>query len=168
MNKIVNLISVLIILILVGYIGYDKFYVKENNDEKATQNDLVNSNNIQESQNENIFSKLVGTYEYNMNNWAKYNNNEEVFCADYIDDSDYLELVFNSDGTATGKSGMYCGEGYSFSGPYYISQNDVIVDNTKNCSNEDDNCIEFEKFSYEIINDALVIKSGSVTLSKKN
>ena len=150
-NIIITILSIAII-ILIGYMFFDKLILssktKENNLNNTQENSTPNEeevNNQEESTNKDdnnnssnsndinkIFSNLVGEYKY-----GHYGSN----CNDEFAGKGYTSLKLNSNGTYTYNYGMNCGSGYYAEGDYSITNNQIYLLNYKcpaclTCDNE--------------------------------
>lgn len=160
----------IIILIMLNLLSLSGFiiYTKVNKDPLEPTENISDQNKTDNNQNSKIFDLLIGTYEYNTENLTTYdcpiNHDEEAI---------YMKLVLNEDGTASGINGTKCASGYSFEGKYYISKNEIVIDNEK-CQIENineeciyPNCTKKVIFNYNIIDGVVNVEYANQRITRK-
>lgn len=164
----------LLVLLLGGYILYDKVLSDKatdltNNDNANNQSILDNNNNVENQQSNetnetNLFTKLLGTYSYK----GKYvDSKEEIPENITFEETVYNELILNSSGEAEAKAGSVRGSGSTAKGKWYISNDKIIILNEKctpsilNGEVEYVNCQPTWTYTYKIEDNKVIISSNS-------
>lgn len=178
--KIVLVVLIIMVLALGGFIVYEKVLNKNNN--VIDNNNKVNDN-IKPDDNKtdckldiSLVSKFIGTYTYegeyvekekNASGETKYE--EDPWASGKMTSE---KLVLNEDGSASASAGNVRAGGYSAEGKWYISNNELIIINSK-CEAtiigdkvEYPNCQPIWSYPYEITDDNIVITSGNNTMDK--
>lgn len=157
-NKIIITILSIIIVVLIGYIIYDKTTSLDINNEEAN-----NSNN------KNIISKFAGSYQY-----GEKINDSQCNGTNKLDGTSYHYLELKSDGSYTYQYGTNCGGGESATGNYAINNNKIYLFND-NCEialidNQCTypNCNKTIELNYSQNNNIINISTGSTLLEKNN
>lgn len=178
--KIVLVVLIIMVLALGGFIVYEKVLNKNNN--VIDNNNKVNDN-IKPDDNKtdckldiSLVSKFIGTYTYEGEYVEKYKNasGEELSKYENLPSNAtaYEKLVLNEDGSASASAGNLRAGGYSTEGKWYISNNELIIINSK-CEAtiigdkvEYPNCQPIWSYSFEITDDNIVISSGNNSMVK--
>ena len=165
--KIVLVVLIIMVLALSGFIIYEKALKKDNNvDDNKTDCKLDTS----------LVSKFIGTYTYegeyvekekNASGETKYE--EDPWASGKMTSE---KLVLNEDGSASASAGNVRAGSYSAKGKWYISNNELIIINSK-CEAtiigdkvEYPNCQPIWSYPFEITDDNIVISSGNNTMDK--
>lgn len=117
-----------------------------------------------ETNDTDIFTKLVGTYSYK----GKYvDSKEEIPENITFEETVYNELILNSSGEAEAKAGSVRGSGSTAKGKWYISNDKIIILNEKctpsilNGEVEYVNCQPTWTYTYKIEDNKVIISSNS-------
>ena len=165
--KIVLVVLIIMVLALSGFIIYEKALKKDNNvDDNKTDCKLDTS----------LVSKFIGTYTYEGEYVEKEKNasGEELSKYENLPSNAtaYEKLTLKEDGSASASAGNLRAGGYSAEGKWYISNNELIIINSK-CEAtiigdkvEYPNCNPIWLYSFEITDNNIVITSGNNTMDK--
>lgn len=163
-----NILIIFLIILNLSLLSGFIIYTKANKDSLEPNDNIVTENKSDNNQFSQVFDLLIGTYEYNTENLTTYNcpinSGEETV---------YMKLVLNEDGTASGINGEKCASGYSFEGKYYISKNQIVIDNEKcqvtniNAECIYPNCTKKVIFSYRIIDGVVNIEYANQKITRK-
>ena len=165
--KIVLVVLIIMVLALSGFIIYEKALKKDNNvDDNKTDCKLDTS----------LVSKFIGTYTYegeyvekekNASGETKYE--EDPWASGKMTSE---KLVLNEDGSASASAGNVRAGSYSAKGKWYISNNELIIINSK-CEAtiigdkvEYPNCQPIWSYSFEITDNNIVISSRNNSMVK--
>ena len=180
--KIVLVVLIIMVLALGGFIVYEKVLNKNNNviDNNNKVNDNIKSvdNKTDCKLDTSLVSKFIGTYTYEGEYVEKYKNasGEELSKYENLPSNAtaYEKLILNEDGTASASAGNLRAGGYSAEGKWYISNNELIIINSK-CEAtiigdkvEYPNCQPIWSYSFEITDNNIVISSGNNSMDMFN
>lgn len=178
--KIVLVVLIIMVLALGGFIVYEKVLNKNNNvidnNNKVNDNIKPDDNKTDCKLDTSLVSKFIGTYTYEGEYVEKYKNasGEELSKYENLPSNAtaYEKLVLNEDGSASASAGNLRAGGYSAEGKWYISNNELIIINSK-CEAtiigdkvEYPNCQPIWSYSFEITDNNIVISSGNNSMVK--
>ena len=178
--KIVLIVLIIMVLALGGFIVYEKVLNKNNNvidnNNKVNDNIKPDDNKTDCKLDTSLVSKFIGTYTYegeyvekekNASGETKYE--EDPWASGKMTSE---KLVLNEDGSASASAGNVRAGSYSAKGKWYISNNELIIINSK-CEAtiigdkvEYPNCNPIWLYSFEITDNNIVITSGNNTMDK--
>ena len=179
-NKSLIIVLIIIIVLLLGIMGF--MYVKFNNDSNNKENVVTDNNKKDSYENYNnekdncldtkLVEKFVGKYSYKGEYVDKDINSSDDNSS--AEKTSYESLSLFSDGTANASAGNVRAGGYSASGKWYISNNELIILNDTckayEISNDGEivygNCQPIWSYSFEITDNNIVISSGNNSMVK--
>lgn len=134
-KKQTNIFSILVIVILLivsGYLIYDKLSVQKENEKKITKYEsdikkLQNEIKTETNKSNDNTSKVTTTNQIDLllGNW----HYEETFDSGGVNCSATIKLELKEDGTYTYENGSTCSGGTSATGKYSISKNNLYLQN---------------------------------------
>lgn len=190
-NKSLIVVLIIIIVLLLGIMGF--MYVKFNSDSNNKENIVTDNNKKDGNENDNdvtddvtkkdvdekdnhldtkLVEKFVGKYSYKGEDVDKDINSSDDNSS--AEKTSYESLSLFSDGTANASAGNVRAGGYSASGKWYISFDELIIVNDKCVATIIDDKIEYPNcqpiwhYKYEIVNDEISIKSSNNTMTSIN
>lgn len=192
-NKSLIVVLIIIIVLLLGIMGF--MYVKFNSDSNNKENVVTDNNKKDSNENDNnvtndvtkkdvdekdnhldtkLVEKFVGKYSYKGEYVDKDINSSDDNSS--AEKTSYESLSLFSDGTANASAGNVRAGGYSASGKWYISFDELIIVNDTckayEISNDGEivygNCQPIWHYKYEIVNDEISIKSSNNSITSIN
>ena len=178
--KIVLIVLIIMVLALGGFIVYEKVLNKNNNvidnNNKVNDNIKPDDNKTDCKLDTSLVSKFIGTYTYEGEYVEKEKNasGEELSKYENLPSNAtaYEKLTLKEDGSASASAGNLRAGGYSAEGKWYISNNELIIINSK-CEAtiigdkvEYPNCQPIWSYSFEITDNNIVISSRNNSMVK--